>query len=156
MDELGQPAGAVALGAAGRNLAVGVPVAERHGVAGEVPGVVTAQSRHVYLDLGAQVLDRVVDQFDDVLAVVGEGPRVLDGHLVVVGRLEQAGGPGAERHPGAVCLIGRAITVGIGEPVRIGGAVVDQPGAGDVLGIRLHRGVQDFLQARRALRRCLP
>ena len=39
---------------------------------------------------GVDVGDRVVEQLDDVLGVVGEGARVLAGQLVVVGGAQQA------------------------------------------------------------------
>ena len=81
---LAQPAG---------NIAFGIPVAERLGVAGEVTGIIACQLGHVDRlgDLAVQVIDRVVEQLDDVLGVVGEGAGILDGNLVVVGGL-QAGG----------------------------------------------------------------
>ena len=65
--------------------------------------------------------DRVVEQLDDVLGVVGERARILARHLVVVGRAQQARGP-AREGVGGHRLGGRAaaVAVAVDEPVGIG------------------------------------
>src|SRR5512139_3124177 len=41
---------------------------------------------------GPQVLNRIVDELDDIFAAVGEGIGVLHSHLVIVGGPEKTGG----------------------------------------------------------------
>ena len=99
-----------------------VPVAGRLARAVEVADVGAGRLAHV--DLGDQhavdVGDRVVEQLDDVLRVVGERARILAGHLVVVGGAQQARGPAGER-VGGHRLGGRAaaVAVAVDEPVRV-------------------------------------
>jgi len=79
---------------------------------------------------------------------MSEGARVLGGHLVVVGRFEQAGSPvwiGDEST--LIVLIGLSIAVLVLQEVGVIGAVVDDAHARHVLGVGLHGLVQDVLHA---------
>ena len=75
---------------------VAVPMAERLGVAGKVTGIIASQLGHVDRlgDLGVEIIGRVVKQLDDVLGIVSKIAGILDGDLVVVSGLQQAGSPG--------------------------------------------------------------
>ena len=116
----------MALGATARHCTFFIPVAECFFRAGKVTGIDAVQGRHVNRlgERGVQVLDRVVQQLDDVLATVGIGAGVLDGGLIVVGSLQQARCPGIKR-----CLRLSSISavgIGVEEEVRVRSGVVQR------------------------------
>ncbi len=149
-DRLGQASAGVAFDAGARNDTVFVPMAEGFFRASEVAGVdaVGLGEVHRFGELGVQIFDRVIEQLDDVLAAVNVGARVLDGHLVVIGGLFQAGGPGG-------VLVGEdglirsrfAVFIGVNEEVGVGGRVIGDGAAGDLFGVGLDGGEEHGAQA---------
>jgi len=125
-------------------------MAERFLGAGEVAVIQPVHGGHVNrLGNGrVQIFDAVVEQLDDVLAAVDVGPGVFQRHLVVVGRLGQAGRPGVEGVAEGQLVFARlAVGVGVVEEVGVGGSVVEEAGAGDLGCVGLHRRIERIAQA---------
>ena len=109
--------------------------------AGKVSSIDAMCSREVdgLIQDSVQVLDRVIEELDDILAAVGKGPRILEGGLIVVGRLGQT------RRPGVVAVgelglvfIGLAIAIGVDEKVGIDMRIVGDRLGGNLLGIGMN------------------
>ncbi len=149
-EEGGQTNRGVALGATAGHHTVFIPIAECCFRTGEVAGVNPGHRRHVDR-LGqrlVQVINRVVQQLDDVLATVGVSAGVLDRSLVVVGGLEQTRGPRLEGIRGYGLVVAQLpVGIRVGKEVRIGVRVVENRGPRHFGRIGLNIGIERFLQA---------
>ncbi|MGB5842834.1 MAG: hypothetical protein WBG94_00180, partial [Anaerolineales bacterium] len=127
----------MALGAAGFDFTLFIPVPPGFTRSGEVTRVITVQGGHVDRvgDVLVQIGDRVVEQLNDVLAAVGVSTRIFLRDLVVVGGLQQTPGPGGVSFTGMI------------KEVRVAGSIVHQRGAGYFSGISLHARVEQLLQS---------
>ncbi len=80
-------------------------------------------TRHIYRHLGAEALQTIVQDLDDIFAVVGKSAGVLHDVVVVVGCLEQTRRKGIVPVATAHLVgIGYAVAVGVDENVRIAAA----------------------------------
>ncbi len=82
----------------------------------EVAGIVTIQ---VLYTTGIQILDGIVEQLDNVLAIVSETAGILQGILVVEGRFKQTPGKGIVS--GFFQLIDYPVAIVVDKEVRMVG-----------------------------------
>src|SRR5215475_6737844 len=100
-----------------------VPMAERFTCNVEVTDIVAAGCREInwFFQRAVERVNRVVQQFNNILWIVGESAGVFDGVLIVIGGFQQIGCKRLETIiPYGLVLINCAITVRINEEIRIG------------------------------------
>src|ERR1041385_5263982 len=108
-----------------------IPIAEWHRIASKVTGIVASKFAYI----AAKILDRIIEQLDNIFIAVRERTGILNGALVIVGSFEKASRP---------IWIGFAISA---HEIWISGCIVLNLGASCVLGIFLNLSQQSFLQA---------
>ena len=110
---------------------------EWFGIASKVRGIGTCK----FTCIPTQISNRVKEQLDDVFVTMRESAGVFQRDLVVVCSLQQAGSPRVESNCATITLIWRSITIGVREPIWVGGRVIDNRRASFIGSVLLDFGI---------------